>query len=73
MAGRHRSEGAHGTAHRRADRGRELWAQNDRRIVDQAPWVPLYNTRSADFVSERVGNYQHHPQWGVLVDQLWVR
>jgi peptide/nickel transport system substrate-binding protein len=51
----------------------ELWATIDRRIVDQAPWVPLYNTRSIDFVSERVGNYQDHLQWGVLVDQLWVR
>lgn len=51
----------------------ELWAQIDRRIVDRAPWVPLYNTRSADFVSERVGNYQNNPQWGMLVDQLWVR
>jgi ABC-type transport system substrate-binding protein len=51
----------------------ELWAKIDRQIVDQAPWVPLFNSRSTDFVSERVGNYQHHPQWGVLASQLWVR
>jgi hypothetical protein len=24
-------------------------------------------------VSERVGNYQYHPLWGTLIDQLWVR
>ena len=29
--------------------------------------------RGAVFVSERVGNYQHHPLFGVLLDQLWVR
>jgi class 3 adenylate cyclase len=51
----------------------ELWARIDREIVDRAPWVPLYNNRTIDFVSERVGNYQDHPQWGVLLDQLWVR
>ncbi len=50
----------------------ELWARIDREITDQAPWVALYNTKSADFVSERVGNFQYNPQWGVLVDQLWV-
>jgi hypothetical protein len=25
------------------------------------------------FVSKRVGNYQHNPQAGVLLDQLWVK
>ena len=29
--------------------------------------------RVVDFVSPRSGNYQHNPQWGLLVDQLWVR
>jgi hypothetical protein len=24
-------------------------------------------------VSKRVGSYQYNPQWGVLLDQLWVR
>ena len=24
-------------------------------------------------MSKRVGNYQHHPLFGVLLDQLWVR
>jgi hypothetical protein len=24
-------------------------------------------------VSKRVDNYEHHPLFGVLLDQLWVR
>jgi ABC-type transport system substrate-binding protein len=51
----------------------ELWAQLDRTTTDQAPWIPLSNFTRTTFVSERVGNFQYHPQWGVLLDQLWVR
>jgi peptide/nickel transport system substrate-binding protein len=50
-----------------------LWAQLDRAIVDQAPWLPTVNLNTVDFVSDRVGNYQFHPQWGMLLDQLWVK
>jgi len=28
---------------------------------------------TTDLISRRVGNYQFHPLWGLLVDQLWVR
>jgi len=24
-------------------------------------------------LSARVGNYQFHPYWNLLIDQLWVR
>lgn len=51
----------------------QLWARIDRAIVDRAPLVPLFSLRQVDFVSRRVGNYQYHPQWGILLDQLWVR
>jgi peptide/nickel transport system substrate-binding protein len=51
----------------------DAWAQIDRLLVDEAPAVPLYAIRQADFVSKRVGNYVFHPQFGVLLDQLWVR
>jgi peptide/nickel transport system substrate-binding protein len=51
----------------------ELWAQVDRLIADRAPIVPMFNVRSLQVVSARVGNYQHHPLWDVLLDQLWVR
>jgi hypothetical protein len=35
--------------------------------------VPTHTLRNIDLVSKRVGNYQHHPLFGVLLDQLWVR
>jgi peptide/nickel transport system substrate-binding protein len=50
-----------------------LWSQLDREIVDQAPMVPLVNPKQVDFLSSRVGNYQYNPQWGLLLDELWVR
>jgi peptide/nickel transport system substrate-binding protein len=46
-----------------------LWVRIERELVDQAPWVPLYTPRWAEFVSKRVGNYQG----AGLLDQLWVR
>jgi class 3 adenylate cyclase len=42
-------------------------------LVDQAPWVPLYTPRTPYFVSKRVGNWQYHAYFHVLLDQLWVR
>jgi YVTN family beta-propeller protein len=50
-----------------------LWAALDRELTDQAPWVFLSTLYSGDFVSKRVGNYQHHPLWGPLFGQLWVQ
>jgi peptide/nickel transport system substrate-binding protein len=50
-----------------------LWSKIDREVVDQAPWVTTANSRQANFVSSRVGNYQYNPVSGVLLDQLWVR
>jgi peptide/nickel transport system substrate-binding protein len=37
------------------------------------PWVPLYNPRALIVLSARVGNYQFHPLWKLLIDQLWIR
>jgi YVTN family beta-propeller protein len=54
-------------------RADKLWTSVDRHIVDSAAAVPLFNPKLTDVVSQRVGNYQHNPQWGVLLDQLWVR
>ena len=50
-----------------------LWARIDRRISDLAPLVPLASHSQLDFVSRRVGNFEYNPQWGILLDQLWVR
>jgi len=51
----------------------QLWAHVDRAVVDQAPVAPLFTLQEIDIVSARVGNYQYQPQWGALLDQLWVR
>jgi peptide/nickel transport system substrate-binding protein len=50
-----------------------LWQRIEREILAQAPLVPTNNRRNVDYVSKRVGNYQYHPQWGALLDQLWVK
>ena len=50
-----------------------LWQQVEQAILAQAPVVPTYNRRNVDFVSKRVGNYQYNPQWGLLLDQAWVK
>ncbi len=49
------------------------WALVDQKITDQAPWLPTVNLQEMDYVSQRVGNYEFHPQWGLLLDQLWVK
>ena len=51
----------------------ELWSAVDRELVDRAVAVPWSTPRERVLVSERVGNYQGHPLWGTLLDQLWVR
>jgi len=66
----HAAEAAEQTDPRKAG---ELWAAADRAVVDLAPAVFVATPASLDFVSKRVGNYQHNPQWGILLDQLWVR
>jgi peptide/nickel transport system substrate-binding protein len=53
-------------------RANRLWAAIDRRMVDAAPWVPLVIGQSVELVSKRVGNYQYNPQYGGLIDQLWL-
>ena len=50
----------------------DAWAAIDREITDLALWAPLVN-QGADFVSARVGNYQFHAAYLVLLDQLWVQ
>jgi YVTN family beta-propeller protein len=50
-----------------------LWKKVEQAILAQAPMVPTYNRQNVDFVAKRVGNHQLHPQWGVLLDQLWLK
>ena len=63
----------------RCNRGRVVvasngtWAAVDRIVTNLAPWVPIVNPREAVVVSRRVGNVQANTEWGVLIDQLWVK
>ena len=52
---------------------RRLWAQVDRLVTDQAPWVPILSFGDTAFVSARAGNYQESPISGPLYAQMWVR
>lgn len=51
----------------------QRWGEVDRAIVDLAPVAALTNPVFVDFVSARVGNYQHNPEFFILLDQLWVQ
>jgi YVTN family beta-propeller protein len=57
----------------RPQQAARLWASIDRELVDRAVTVSLVTPNDTGFVSRRAGNYQFHPIWAVLVDQLWVR
>jgi peptide/nickel transport system substrate-binding protein len=50
-----------------------LWQQVDRKVVDLAVWLPLFNPKQVDLVSRRVGNYLWSPQLQLLASRLWVR
>jgi YVTN family beta-propeller protein len=54
-------------------RANTIWTQAERRIIDQAATVSLFNPKALDLVSPRVEGFQRNPEWGVLLDQLWVR
>jgi ABC-type transport system substrate-binding protein len=54
-------------------RAAAMWGEIDRALVDQAVALPWASPSIASLVSARVGNYQSHPLWGTLLDQLWVR
>lgn len=55
------------------DAANEMWAQVDRALTDQAPWVAMFTPKLLDFTSERVKGFQFHPQWGFLLAQASVQ
>lgn len=57
----------------RGPRADTPWRRVYRDLEAAAPAVPLVNHRSIALVSKRVGNYQPHPLWTTLLEQLWVR
>ena len=50
-----------------------LWAQVDRKVIDEAVWIPVANVKQVSFTSTRLGNYQTTLGFGPLVSQMWVR
>jgi peptide/nickel transport system substrate-binding protein len=50
-----------------------IWARADRFAVDQAAWVPLVNTGSAELLSRRTGNLTLDANSQPRIDQLWVQ
>ena len=50
-----------------------LWARADRRITDQAPWIPTIQPGWTDITSPRVGGWKYVPTVGVLPHRLWVQ
>ena len=51
---------------------RQLWAQVDRMVTDDAAIVPTVNGKIENLVSTGLGNFQNNPQLGPLFDQMWV-
>jgi ABC-type oligopeptide transport system substrate-binding subunit len=51
----------------------ELWRHVEASLAARAPTVPLVNEDFVSLAAKAVGNYQHHPVWGPLLDQLWVK
>jgi hypothetical protein len=49
-----------------------LWATIDHEATLDAPLLSLFTQGGVDFVSRRLGNYQHNPVYQILLDQLWV-
>jgi peptide/nickel transport system substrate-binding protein len=51
----------------------KLWAQVDKQVTDQAPWVAMFNPKFIDVLSTRVKGYQFSPQWYFLLAQASVQ
>jgi peptide/nickel transport system substrate-binding protein len=50
-----------------------LWQRAERAVLLRAAIVPTDNPKNVAFVAKGVGNFQYHPEWSVLLDQLWLR
>ena len=51
----------------------KLWAQIDKDVTDQAPWVSMFNPKYIDVLSNRVKGYTFSPQWYFLLGQASVK
>jgi peptide/nickel transport system substrate-binding protein len=51
----------------------EKWRRVDAALAAASPTIPLVNENLVRLTAKRVGNYQSHPVWGPLLDQMWVK
>jgi peptide/nickel transport system substrate-binding protein len=58
---------------RNLQQANDIWAQVDKEVTDQAPWVDMFNPKYLDFVSNRVKNHVFSPQWYFLLDEASVK
>jgi peptide/nickel transport system substrate-binding protein len=52
---------------------RRLWAQVDRTVTNEAPYVSIMTLRNSALISTRLRNFQANPVLGPLFDQVWVQ
>ena len=55
------------------DSANKIWAQVDKEVTDQAPWVSMFNPKYIDVLSDRVKGYLFSPQWYFLLAQASVK
>ena len=48
-------------------------ARLDRKVIDEALWLPVAQVKQVSFTSTRLGNHQSTPASGPIVSQMWVR
>jgi peptide/nickel transport system substrate-binding protein len=58
---------------RNLQQANNIWAEVDRNVTDQAPWVSMFNPKQLNFVSARVKGFLWSPQWYFLLDQASVK
>jgi peptide/nickel transport system substrate-binding protein len=52
---------------------RAEWETIDRRLTNNAAWVPTVTIRDIELTSGRLRNYEYNPVWGFLADQSWLQ
>lgn len=50
-----------------------LWAQLDKQITNEAPWVPMYTPYQLSFVSKRLGNFTYSYLARMILSKVWVQ
>lgn len=49
------------------------WAQLDRELTNQAPWVTMFTPSQLNFVSSRLKNFTFSDQFHMLISKVWVQ